>query len=143
MKLNFDGSIKHNNMATLGFVIIDHYGYSLFAAAKNISQSEALIAKTLDLREGLLIVVKHYEHQRVIVKSNSKLLIDSVNGVCENIKAISIVFISIHFKTYNMYMEANFAVVIITEFGHDVFFHVFSIFHLNQLRGNCNREFAL
>lgn len=47
----------------------------------NSGQSKVLIAKVIDVREGLL-VGKYYQYQRVIVKSDFKLRIDSVNGVC-------------------------------------------------------------
>lgn len=96
-----------------------------------------------------LLAVKHYQHQRVIVKSDSKLLINSVNGVCEtpwkikmlvkDIKAISTVFLSIHFR--HVYREANLVTYVITELGHDVYnvviwsnclpFFAFPAFHLD------------
>lgn len=49
----------------------------------------------------------------------------------KDIKAIVIAFISIYFKTYNMYMELGYDVSIVVILSNCLPFFVFPIFHLD------------
>lgn len=47
IKLNFDGSMKHNHQAAAGFVMRDSEGNPLLASAKDIGHSSVLVAEAM------------------------------------------------------------------------------------------------
>ncbi|KAM5562100.1 hypothetical protein ABKV19_017356 [Rosa sericea] len=76
VKLNFDGSFRHG-VATIGFLLRNSDGNPLFAACRNLGNTNALVAEATALRDGLYTALLH-QYQRVIVEGDSKLLLDCI-----------------------------------------------------------------
>ncbi|XP_050150476.1 uncharacterized protein LOC126625420 [Malus sylvestris] len=81
VKINFDGSII-NSVATGGFMIRNELGNPLIVGALNLGQNTINVVEPLALREAICWATsKNLSH--IIIESDSKLIIDYVQGKCE------------------------------------------------------------
>lgn len=81
VKLNFDGSVKHNDYAAGGFVIRDSHGSPLISGAKNLGLNGVLQAEGLALSAGLHAAILA-GLKKIHIEGDSKLLIDCIKGNC-------------------------------------------------------------
>ncbi|KAK9269792.1 hypothetical protein L1049_001570 [Liquidambar formosana] len=80
MKLNFDGSRKHNQKkATGGFVIRDECGKVLVVASFNLGNASILVAECIALRNGL-IKASQKGIRHLHIEGDFKLVIDAICG---------------------------------------------------------------
>ncbi|XP_070677821.1 uncharacterized protein [Malus domestica] len=81
VKINFDGSVS-NSLAAGGFVIKNRNSKPILICAMNLGSSTINVAKALALREAP-IWARRRSLTHVLVKSDSKIIIDPVCGVYE------------------------------------------------------------
>ncbi|KAB2602378.1 hypothetical protein D8674_003383 [Pyrus ussuriensis x Pyrus communis] len=81
VKINFDGSVS-NSLAARGFVIRNWNSKTILAGAMNMGFSTINIAEALALHEAL-IWARRRSMTHVLMKGDSKLIIDVVRGAYE------------------------------------------------------------
>ncbi|BBG93775.1 RNase H family protein [Prunus dulcis] len=124
VKVNFDGSVR-GNLAAPGFVIRDWNGNVRLAGTKNSGQVSITVAECLALRDGLAHAI-HKGWRKILVKGDSKLIIDCVNNLVsvpwsisllvQDIRLLSSYCEEISFK--HISREANFTADAVASLGY-------------------------
>ncbi|KAL6141054.1 hypothetical protein ACLB2K_059345 [Fragaria x ananassa] len=114
IKINFDGSVQGRAVAG-GFVFRDNEGMVLLAAANSFGNATIPTAEATALRDSR-VEAKDQGFSNIQVESDSKLVIDAINGristpwrllkIIQDIRMIAMSFTSISFKY--IFREANF-----------------------------------
>ena len=159
LKLNFDGSVLHNNQASAGFVIRDSQGTPILASAKDIGHSSVVVAEAMALREGLRQAIC-IGHSHIIVEGDSNILIDSISGISPIPWRIKFLVQDIgrfasrcsQISFVHIWREANFVADAIAKAGHSLNISVWenslplcaaNAFHFDQLGCGCPRGSSL